>query len=431
MKKIIFFISLLVLISSCYVKFPDSNQNSNTSFNTNFVTYQKEFRKVINGTRSNIKNYQTYIITDEEKFKEILKLHDSNIVSDIYIPKIDFNLKTLIAIFLGDRPSSGYFVDIEKIIEEENEIKVYIKEITPEKGDIVKAEITQPFLIIETNKSNKKIIFVNDNIKKLENKELSYTVLDIGNETGIKTFSRKILRNEQEFYDFFVEHLSGKKNTSDNNIPKIDFEKYMVVGIFFGKRDNNGYSIIVDKVIKTNYQIIIKASEIFTKNSNYQENESYPYILLQIEKNNLPVNFEINFIFSETKNFEIPNVTKILNSTLFLTGDDSYYSEPDFVLIKDSSSFQKVWNKHIGDKFESVPVIDFLRNDVIAIFIGKREKSGYAIKINKIIEDENSLKVFVEIVFNEYISKSISTSPYSMFLIPKTNKNISFILKET
>lgn len=412
------------------MRFPTNTQDNNsTNNNISSINSQKEFRKIISGNRSNIKNYETKVINSEEKFQELLNLHDTNIISNIYIPKIDFNLKSVIGIFLGDRPSSGYSVDIEKIVEEKNELKIYIKEIIPEKGDTVKAEITQPFLIIETIKSNKKIAFINNNIPIQEN-EISYSIIDSGNDSGIKTLSRRFAKSDQEFSNLYTEHISGQKNIVDNTFPKIDFNKYMLAGIFLGKRDNNAYSIRIDKVIKTNSQIIIKASEIFVRNSDFQEKDFYPYIFLQIEQTNLPVNFEINFIFSEITNNEISNTNKILNSNVFLSGDNSNYKEPDYILIKDNQSFQKVWNTHIGNRFESMPIIDFSRNDVISVFLGNKERSGYIIKINNVIETENDLKIFVEVTFDEQRIRNISSSPYSMFLIPKTNKSVSFIVKD-
>ncbi|GIW21645.1 MAG: hypothetical protein KatS3mg068_0652 [Candidatus Sericytochromatia bacterium] len=426
MKKIIFYI-ILVLLNSCYVKFPNNIAN-NTNINKNQVNFQKEFRKILTGIRSNINDYQTHVVNSKEEFEKLLNLHDNNKFNNIFIPKIDFSIKTVLGIFLGDRPTTGYSIEIEKIVEDNDKVKIYLKETEPQKGDNIKIEISQPFLIIETTKINKKIEFLN--IKNQVNKNINYSIIDSGNNSNIKFFKTKVDKTEDEFLNTFTDHISDTMNNT--NFQKIDFDKNIIISIFLGKRKTNGYTINVEKIIKTNSQIIVKANEIFIKNSDFQEKETSPYIFIQIEKTNLPINFDITFIYSEeslNQNTEEYKKTELF-SNMLLYGNDSNYTDNKNFLIKNNQDFKDIWNKHIGNNFISSPFIDFSKNDLVAIFLGKKEKTGYSIKLFKVIETEKDLRIVVQVILDDKkITTNTISNPYAFFLIPKTNKNALFVLK--
>lgn len=103
-----------------------------------------------------------FVINSEDQLKELL--NNSNQMmslngSDINISGIDFNKNTLIVIFMGEMPTSGYSIEIDVVSEEENYINLYYKEITPGKDCIVNQVITYPYKAIKIPITSKKVKF--------------------------------------------------------------------------------------------------------------------------------------------------------------------------------------------------------------------------------------------------------------------------------
>ncbi len=75
------------------------------------------------------------------------------------LPTVDFSKDIVIAVFQGVQGSGGYSIEIIKIIEAENSIKVFIRETSPGPSCEVTAALTQPYHIIKTSKIDKEVIF--------------------------------------------------------------------------------------------------------------------------------------------------------------------------------------------------------------------------------------------------------------------------------
>lgn len=75
------------------------------------------------------------------------------------LPQIDFTRRTIIAVFQGVEASSGYEISIEGIVETENSLEVSIKAFEPGSRCGVLGVITEPFHIVEIEKTQKEIVF--------------------------------------------------------------------------------------------------------------------------------------------------------------------------------------------------------------------------------------------------------------------------------
>ncbi|MCX7947584.1 MAG: protease complex subunit PrcB family protein [candidate division WOR-3 bacterium] len=94
-----------------------------------------------------IKIFKSY-----KEYENFYREH-TNIISD-EIPKltIDFNKEILIGIFLGQRPTSGYSINITKVLLENKKINIYANEECPKKDQIVLMVITYPSVFIKIPK---------------------------------------------------------------------------------------------------------------------------------------------------------------------------------------------------------------------------------------------------------------------------------------
>lgn len=75
---------------------------------------------------------------------------------------IDFEENMLIGVFYGKKNNGGYSIEIKNVTEKENEIIISVLKTTPGKKCYVTQAITSPYHIIEIAKSEKNIIFIEE-----------------------------------------------------------------------------------------------------------------------------------------------------------------------------------------------------------------------------------------------------------------------------
>ncbi|MBT4541311.1 protease complex subunit PrcB family protein [Candidatus Woesearchaeota archaeon] len=75
------------------------------------------------------------------------------------LPDINFEEEMVIAVFQGSQPSSGYSIEITKIIEKDNSIEIIVKEKSAPKNQLVLTMVTEPYHIVKVKKSDKEVVF--------------------------------------------------------------------------------------------------------------------------------------------------------------------------------------------------------------------------------------------------------------------------------
>jgi hypothetical protein len=67
-----------------------------------------------------------------------------------------------IAVFMGEKPTGGYSIEVTDVSDSEGRTGVLVKEIEPNKGDIVTQVLTQPYTIIKAKGITTNISVEND-----------------------------------------------------------------------------------------------------------------------------------------------------------------------------------------------------------------------------------------------------------------------------
>ena len=96
-----------------------------------------------------------YVFEDSEEWEAFLSEHHKGAV-----PEIDFGDSTLVAVFLGARPHSGYGVKIVSAEEKERMVVVNVVEYTPAPGMMYAQAIVHPYDMALIPKTGKPIQFV-------------------------------------------------------------------------------------------------------------------------------------------------------------------------------------------------------------------------------------------------------------------------------
>ena len=117
------------------------------------------FTEIKSGNNSGSLVYKTLIINNREELIAAWSIFFVKYDRKPPIPNIDFENKTLIAAFLGERNSGGYSIKIKSILETKKLITIITEENRPGKTCLSSAVMIYPFQLIEMPKTEKEILF--------------------------------------------------------------------------------------------------------------------------------------------------------------------------------------------------------------------------------------------------------------------------------
>ena len=72
-------------------------------------------------------------------------------------PPVDFGRQEVVVLSLGPRSSSGYSLQVERVVERRRGVDVYVREQTPSLGDPVDPHVTYPYRAITIASSSKPV----------------------------------------------------------------------------------------------------------------------------------------------------------------------------------------------------------------------------------------------------------------------------------
>lgn len=93
------------------------------------------------------------VIETEGEWKEVWEKVVGFQIPKPKLPEVDFETEMIIAVFMGEQRTGGYSIDITRIIKEEEEIVVQVKEKHPDPDLLVTMALTQPYHIVVVKSS--------------------------------------------------------------------------------------------------------------------------------------------------------------------------------------------------------------------------------------------------------------------------------------
>jgi len=156
---IIILLSVIVLLSGVIVfllltKPKDIEPVERTDNSLSFETVDKRFW-------SDYAEEKKYVITNNRDWSDLwYKVYLPDKYSKIDLPKVDFTKEIVIAVFQGEKNKGGYLIEIKKIVEDKQDLNVYVNEISPHPRAAVTFAFTRPYHIIKLQKTGKKVKFI-------------------------------------------------------------------------------------------------------------------------------------------------------------------------------------------------------------------------------------------------------------------------------
>lgn len=145
-----------VLVFSILVQSCKSTPQPSTATVSNKAI--ESYQVVFKGQISPKKNKEEVLIKDNESFTNLIS--ELNISPSEYeiLLNINFEQTNLVVLFLGEKPTGGYDIDVQKVAFLEKSIEIYSKISEPNKDAITTSVITSPFVMITVPKGKDIVI---------------------------------------------------------------------------------------------------------------------------------------------------------------------------------------------------------------------------------------------------------------------------------
>lgn len=101
--------------------------------------------EVAGGPMSAVQEQRFVVARDESAWSELWSEHGRNQLPPPLLPEVDFDESLVVAVFLGSRPSGGYSVRIEEVVERGDGFVVRAVETRPAPDVMTTAALTAPF----------------------------------------------------------------------------------------------------------------------------------------------------------------------------------------------------------------------------------------------------------------------------------------------
>jgi len=105
---------------------------------------------------------KAHIIQTNAAWENLWDKHAGISVPREQLPNVDFDKYTVIAVSSGKKSTGGFRVEITKIVKDDDNVGVYVKEYCPT-GDFVTLALTQPYHMVKVDKINEDTKFTFNN----------------------------------------------------------------------------------------------------------------------------------------------------------------------------------------------------------------------------------------------------------------------------
>jgi PrcB C-terminal len=115
------------------------------------------------GDRSGIRGPLQTVIRNQDEWKALWKRHSSTETNPPAAPIVDFDREMVVGIFLGEKHTGGYGMEIVRAERRESSLHFFYREESPPPGAMVTQALTQPFHLVKVAKyENLQVIFRRD-----------------------------------------------------------------------------------------------------------------------------------------------------------------------------------------------------------------------------------------------------------------------------
>jgi PrcB C-terminal len=105
-------------------------------------------KTIAKGFRSGIREPSQIAVRSQSEWQKLWRQHTSTSTVPAPLPVVDFDKEIVVAVFLGEKPTGGYGVEISSAEVADRALTVFVRETSPKPGAMVTQAINQPFHIV-------------------------------------------------------------------------------------------------------------------------------------------------------------------------------------------------------------------------------------------------------------------------------------------
>jgi hypothetical protein len=118
---------------------------------------------IAKGYRSGVREPLQVVIRNQAEWNAFWQRHSATDTNPAPAPIVDFDREMVVGIFLGEKPTGGYEVEIVWGERRDSSLYFYYREASPRPGAMVTQALTQPFYLVKVAKyQNPQVIFRRD-----------------------------------------------------------------------------------------------------------------------------------------------------------------------------------------------------------------------------------------------------------------------------
>jgi hypothetical protein len=142
----------LCVLSLLFLSFSSCKSNKNKQDN-NSIPFETSFKTMSLGSETE----GSKVIQDKGDFKDFEVANGNDMPKELL--EVDFEKNTLVMVMAGMKNTGGFDIKIEKIIEVNDKITVFYKEMNPPQDAMLTMALTYPLHAVTIKKTTKEIAF--------------------------------------------------------------------------------------------------------------------------------------------------------------------------------------------------------------------------------------------------------------------------------
>src|SRR5262245_4048172 len=119
-------------------------------------------QNLLKGYSSGVREPLKIVIQTQDQWNSLWKRHSSVLAISSPAPQVDFATEMVAVIFLGEKSTGGYDVEITKAERNDSTLYLYYRERSPSWGGLVTQALTQPYHVVKLAKQDVPPVFLRE-----------------------------------------------------------------------------------------------------------------------------------------------------------------------------------------------------------------------------------------------------------------------------
>jgi hypothetical protein len=196
------------------------------------------FETIASDNYSGVAQTRTVVVRDAAAFHTLWAEHGKYRVPPPAAPEVDFGHQMVLAVFDGAQPNGCRSMAVMGVGSSGDKIVVEYAESELQTFAVCTQALVQPMQMVVVERSDAPVEFV-----KVEGRALAFSTLDQGTRSGIGEARNVVVKDRGQWAALWAEHAGAQAE-----VPAVDFDRQMVIGVFLGRQRDGCFSTTISSV---------------------------------------------------------------------------------------------------------------------------------------------------------------------------------------